>query len=412
MVAYRPMGQPPVTSAEFRREAVRVADAARAAFAGAIEAVCGGSPRAQDVADKFRVHRKLGWQIWNVAYGEEPFPAIRYMPSARSVEVWRAAAAECGVPVDLLFQVDEAIREFEKLVETHAADRELLEMMIEQLEPAVDDAGENRWRKQSFNGNSFIWGVRARTVLSAMFLHPSRNALGFFDLARIQGLIGLIRTRPDLRWPFAQSVIYTDDIGVRYPRREALMPEGAEASGGVPLMPRFCSQPTPPVQRRRGDGGMLEDELLPGPVGQTGECTIVTGEVLREAAPVFATRPGEDAYFGTGVRTPAELLLSDHFVHKDIFPGVARELCVFSELISPTTRDPRDRLPVGEKVISLGRGLSRIRTAEAPQYADMVNFVMDRSGWKADEFEVFRVRMKYPPMPVSVMVRHPLPQGV
>lgn len=400
-----------IPSAAFRSEAIKVADAARTAFADAIESACGGAPRAQDVAEKFGVHRKLGWQIWNVAYGDEPLPAIRFMPSSRSVEAWRFAAAEKGVPGDLLERVDAAVRAYDRLVETHAADRELLDMMVEQLDTTVDDSTENRWRKQAFTGNSFIWGVRVRTMLSALFLHPSKVA-NFFDMARIQGLVGLIRTRHEVRWPFAQSVIHTDDVGIRYPRREPLMPSPDVDTNGVPLMTSFCSQPTPPVQRRMGDSGLLEDELLPGPVGQTGACTVITGEILREAAPSHATEPDEDAMFGVGVRTPAELLLCDHFVHKDIFPGVVRELCVFSELVSPTTRDPRDRLPVGEKIQSLGRGLGRIRTAEVPQYAEMVNYVMDRSGWKADEFEVFRIRMKYPPMPVSVMVRHPLPPGV
>ena len=71
-------------------------------------------------------------------------------------------------------------------------------------------------------------------------------------------------------------------------------------------------------------------------------------------------RRGERALWGTGVRTPGELLITDHFVHRDLFPGVVRELCVFGELISPITQDDRDLLPVSERLLELGSGLDRV----------------------------------------------------
>jgi len=175
---------------------------------------------------------------------------------------------------------------------------------------------------------------------------------------------------------------------------------------GVPLMEKFCSQPLPPVRRRSGEQGMLEDELLPGPVGQTGASTLITGEILREVAPAHQTTPGETALFGTGVRTPGELLISDHIVHRDLFPGAVRELRVFGELISPTTQDERDLLPVGDRLQHLGRGIDRVRTADIPDYGEMLDTVFSITGWNAKDFEVYRVRMRYPPLPVSVILRH------
>ena len=167
--------------------------------------------------------------------------------------------------------------------------------------------------------------------------------------------------------------------------------------------------PLPPVQRRTSEIGMLEDELLPGPAGQTGASTVITAEIVRDVAPVAPSQPGEKALFGAGVRTPGEVLISDHFVHRELFPGVMRELCVFGELISNTTRDERDRIPVADKLQHLGRGLHRVRTAEVPRYADLLECVFQQTGWKAEDFDVYRVRMRYPPIPVSVMIRHEMP---
>lgn len=380
----------------------------RDAFAAAIEAICGGSPRARDVSDAFKIHRKLGWQVWNIAYAADAALAVRLMPTRHGMDVWLAAARRAGVPPELLERLERAAPLFDELLRTHAQDRGLFEMMVESSEPAIDEAAEQRWRKQAFTGNSFIFGVRARALLAAAFLHPSVRG-GWFDMVRIQGLIGFIRTRPNVRWPFAQSIVESGpDDAQRLPAREPLMPAPPDAASGVPILATFCSRPLPGVQRRVGETGLLEDELLPGPVGQTGECTLFTGEILREVAPVYRTHEGEDAMFGTGSRTPAELLICDQFVHRDLFPGAARELRVYSELISPTTRDERDRLRVSETVHHLGRGIARIRTAELPNYAEIVRYVFSRTGWNADEFDVYRVRMRHPPVPASVMLRHEL----
>jgi hypothetical protein len=73
------------------------------------------------------------------------------------------------------------------------------------------------------------------------------------------------------------------------------------------------------------------------------------------------------------------------------------------------TQDERDVLSVHEHIQPLGRGLDRVRTAEVPQYAEILARAFEQTGWNPADFDVFRVRMRYPPIPVSVMVRHPMP---
>jgi hypothetical protein len=378
-------------------------------LAAAIQAVCGGSPRAQDVINDFGVHRKLGWQLWNVAYAAGPFDALRNLPNQKSLDAWRSAALQKGVPQELLEQFNESLRQFESVADRHAQDREMLEMMLEAADPQPNEAADLRWRKLAFNGNVYIWGIRARTLLATVLLHPSEQP-GRWDLARLQGLIGLVRTRPNVRWPFAQSVVPSDqELGPA--SRAPLVDSPAVRETGVPLMEEFCTghSSIPPVARRRGALGLVEDELLPGPVGAMGASTVITGEIIRAAGPIAPSQPGQHALFGTGVRTPAEVLISDHFVHRDLWPGVRRELRVFSELISQVSQDARDVLTVSERIQPMGRGLARVRTAEVPRYAEMLGRIFERTGWNPDDFDVFRVRMRYPPIPVSVMVRHEMP---
>lgn len=405
-----PTGDTATGAAQFKGDVAGVVQAVRRRLAAVVESVCGGRPRAQDITDTFGIYRKLGWQIWNVVYAEDPLAAIRHLPNPRTLRVWNEAMQTKGVSGELIARLDEAIAQFHRSVKSHADDREMLEMLVESNAEALDEASAARWRKQAFTGNAYTWGVRARCMLACAIIFPSAARDGYFDMVRVQGLIGLVRTRPGIRWPFAQLLI-RDTEGKKMPYgREPLAPEStALRQTGVPLLEEFCSRPLPRVQRVQGNMGMVQDELLPGEIGQSGAADIVTGEILREVGPAWADEPGHTNSFGTGVRTPSELLVSDQLVHRDLFPGVDRELLVFGELMTQLSRDERDRIPVPETVQHLGPVSDGISTADVPRHGELLSRVLRLAGLKADDFQAYRVRMRYPPLPVSVIVRHEMP---
>lgn len=367
-----------------------------------IEARCGGGARAKDVADQFGLHAKLGWQLWNVAYSH-PLTTFRYLPNAHGIKVWRTSALHRNVPAELINGFEQAVENLRTIIDLHAEDREMFEILVDSQSDPRDEEAELRWRRQAFTGNSYTFGVRAKCMLASGILYPSKTP-NYFSMVRFLGLTDLVQIRSNVRWPFAHLVVEQVDKTSTTPDREPL----TETGGTVPLMTEFCSDPLPPVERRT-EGAAIRDELLPGQVGQMGASTIVTGEILHDVGPSHGIVGGETAHFGTGIRTPSELLILDHIVHKSLFPEAQRELRVYSELISSTTRDDRDRLIVSERLQHLGRGLLRVRTGDVPRYADLLTLAFEKIGLDPNDFDVFRVRMRYPPMPVSVMVRHTLP---
>lgn len=394
----------------FDADVAHVVGNVRRRLAAIVESVCGGQPRAQDITDRFGVYRKLGWQIWNVVYAEDAVAAIKHLPNPRTLKVWNDAARKLGVTDQMLTRLDESIEEFNKRLEAHAPDRELLDMLVESRPESRDEATDARWRKQAFAGNAYTWGVRAKCMFAAAVLFPSLDRKDYFDIVRTQALYGLIRTRPGIRWPFAQLLIRNKDGEPFSFQREPLSPTSVVLETGVPLLEEFCSSPLPQVARKPGaTPQMVEDELLPGAIGLAGAADIVTGEHLRAVAPAWADKPGETAMFGTGVRTPCELLVSDQLVHRSLYPNVRRELCVFGELMTQFSRDERDRLPMLEKVQHLGRASDGVQTADVPRYSDLLDLMIRASGCSADDFDVYRVRMRYPPLPVSIIVRHEMP---
>lgn len=394
----------------FERRASEVIGRVRRLIAETIETAMGGGSTASEVADHFQIHRKLGWQITHVAYDDDPFLAARFMPTRRGMQTWLDAAARQGVADDHLEELAGAVDDFEALIDEHAPNRDVLKMMLESCASRTDEAADQHWRESAFNGNSYIWGVRVRAQLCTSFLAPSQDRSGWFDMARINALLGFVRTRPNVRWVIGQTVSYGgEDDAVLEQHRAPLFPELQPADCDVPIIEAYSSTPLPKIIRRDGPHGLLEDELQPGEVGSGGQVDIVLGEITRALAPACQTYEGEDALFGIGVRVPAEVLVCDHIVHRDLFPAAQYALRVYSELFSPVARDDRDQLVVSDDIQHLGRGLNRLQTPDVPHYASMAQHVFDQLGWNAGDFLVYRVRMAYPPMPASVMFHHELP---
>jgi hypothetical protein len=396
--------------ATFQDDTAAVVAEIRDLFAQIIESKCGPRTGLNEVCEGFGIHRKLAWQLTKVAYGDDPFYAARYMPTPKGIETWVRSAAQRGVDPKLLARVIEGSTRFETLVETHAGSRTAMDMMLESCVAEPSEEIDTRWRQRAFEGNSYIWGVQARTLLSASVLAPSATRRGWFDMAQTRSLIDLRRTRPGTRWMINQATVRRQGPWPDSPMREPLDAPTARSTGGVPVLAEFTTDPRPTLIRRHTDDGHVLDELMPGQIGQAGQLTITTGEVVRNVSTAFASEPGDRAHFGVGVGTPSEVMIFDHFVHRDLFAGVRRELCVFSEVGQPFTSDEQDRLRVPEQIHALGSGLSNVHTPDAPGYARLLRYTFERCGWNADEFVLHRVRMAYPPLTTSVMIRHELPE--
>src|SRR5262245_7922661 len=266
----------------FESDAAEAVHHLRDAFARIIEQKCRESKAVTDLCEAFGIHRKLAWQVSKVAYTDDAFVAARHMPSAKSLDAWLDAARAAGIPARMITAARQAAHRFESLVASHAANRAELDMLLESCAPDVDAAAAERWRQQAFMGNSFTWGAHCDVLLGLVALVPSEDRPRSFHVAQVRGLIGFRQTRPGVRWTVSQSVVADDQAraasGIR---REPLDPDAAKAHGGVPVIADFCSKPVPQLTRRPGPDGLLYDEFVPGPVGESGKRTLLTGEVMR-----------------------------------------------------------------------------------------------------------------------------------
>lgn len=375
-----------------------------------IESKCGADLATTRIAEVFGIHRKLAWQISRVAYDQDPFTAARHMPTEKSLRIFLRTAGTKGVDAATLGAIEQAGAKFGELVESYGGDRAAFDLLLSACSATPDDEEAARWREHAFTGNSFIWGAQCRTVHSVVVQFPSASTPGFFDMAQVRGLVGLRLNKPHTHWPIAQTTIVAGGVSsASSRRREALDPEGAQ--GGAPVMRTHCRGELPRfVRQENTQAGVVDDLLVPSSVGLKGERTIVIGEVFRGLAPVHATPEDPIAHFGMGVRTPARTLVFDLFCHRDLFVGMPREPRVFSDLHGPVACAESDRLAIHAEMQELGHGFGRSQSRDIPGYSALLTDIFQRLGQRADEFRLWRIALPFPPMPASVMIRHPLPE--
>lgn len=401
--------QPASRSDPFVAQATGIVAELQGHLSRTIEVACGSDLATTRIAQAFGIHRKLAWQISRVAYDQDPFTAARHMPSGKGVRLFLGTAKTKGLDATALRAIEQAAIRFEELVASHGGDREAFDLMLSACSATQDDDEAARWREQSFIGNSFIWGAQCRTLHSTIVQFPSASSPGYFDMAQIRSLVGLRLNKPHTHWPVCQSTIVAGGISsASAMRREPLDPESAQS--GAPVMRAHCRGDMPEFVRRENlEAGVVDDLLIPSSVGLKGERTIVTGEVIRALAPVFATPEDSIANFGMGVRTPARALVLDLFCHHTLFAGMPREARVYSDLHGPMASSESDRLSISAELQDLGPGFRKAQCRDVPGYPVLLRDVFDRLALNAEDFRLYRIAFAYPPMPASVMVRHPMP---
>jgi len=405
-----------MTSAEptFEMHAERVLGRMRDAFARIVDDLRAKGIQRNSLHKALGIDRTLGWKILKVAHGGDLFTMAPHVPGPSSIRTFLEAATEHAVPSALVDAALQALTEHERLIQVHAGDRAALDIMAAGFAKRGRNTTELSHRKAVARGNSYLWGVHAETQVKAYVIYPGSEP-GRLDFASLGGFVELQRMRPGMSWVVSRSRCTDNDGRMRFSFEPVPIDqvELAGADPGAPLLVEFCSHPLPRFRRRvTGADGMLEDELVEGPVGKCGAVTCMMGEIARNVASYFRDEHNELCECLVFARTPCNALVLDLLVHEDLFPGMTPELAVYSELEGGAAYPARGRahhqLPVSETVELLGKGPAVVHTEYVPRYAEMVRYALDKLGWDGDRLVVHRAQIAFPPIPAAVVLRYKL----
>lgn len=401
--------QPVSAQAVFEVQARDIAQRVRRTLADLLAGVGADPTKPQAVARQLGLDKNLAWKASRIVTDEDPLASIPRVPGRSGQRILLDAFAQAGASKPAIDAAREAMADVERMVETHAGNRETFEMMLAALSPRGQAERDEATRRLSFQGNSATWGVQARVHQSTHFLAPSGNP-DELQVAIISGLVDLRRLRANAPWTVAWVRSWTDQGALLKTNREPLDPRSN--GGGPPLLRDFCSEPLPTLRERKGQNGVTRYEIMDGEVGNTGVVTCVNGWFMQGGTPRWRQPDDHIGEHNVALNTPVEMVIHDLYVHRSLDFAMNPEMALYSQLpggpVYPFDGPDLGRLPIADTVMDLGSPPD-LTTPELPKYPAMVELALSRLGFPAREFRGFRVKLRYPPIPSMLVLRFPLP---
>lgn len=368
--------------------------------------------RPQDVARALKLDKSLAWKIAKIAQTTDPFATFQHLPGSTGFDIFFNRAEQRGVPAEVIERAKDTMNALEDLRRVHAGDRATFEIMLSAFAKQGQHESLIAHRKQLFQGASSVWGIQADTDFLCLLLHPREDDDTRYDLVSIKGFVDLIRLRPDVPWCLCKSRCESDDgeAIAQQRARQPLDPDYLHANT-APLLPQFCSTPLPNLRRVRAEKDFFFDELVEGPIGNTGAVTCVTGEVLRNVFESRRSAHNQRAHYSHNVFTPVEWLIFDLIVHESLLPLMPPEIMMYSRLggepdsISYGSR--RVPLPLTETAEDLGQP-PIVQIPSVPRYQEMVDYGFEQMGWDSNQFRGYRAAIQYPALSSLVVLEHDL----
>jgi hypothetical protein len=150
-------------------------------------------------------------------------------------------------------------------------------------------------------------------------------------------------------------------------------------------------------------GELTSYVLRTGGLGADAATNVLFAQVHRHALNRFEVSPDAPRLRGTVAEAdlPIRAIVFDTLVHKDIFPGEEPKLIMHDTTSRgiASVNDPSrviDRIEHNERVNTLGSGLRSARLAEYPRYTELLGAAIERIGFNAANFRVYRCRIEYP----------------
>jgi hypothetical protein len=252
--------------------------------------------------------------------------------------------------------------------------------------------------------NAAVLGVRAALQVSMHLVAPS-GIDELIDDVLMCGFVGFERTRANLPWALAHATVFEN------PSALPLGPSALDPSGfvnGGPLLPEFSSPNLPRLRMVGQEGANRRIEVLPES-GDVERSDVILGWRWPRCFSARASFPGEDGEHVMHISTPVETSIIDVWIHRALeFKNFRGQL--YSSLPSSPKYPSEGRDAGLLPVCALPQRLEA-RDAALPEFArsaDMLRFGTSRLNFKSEDFIGYRWRLRYPPIPALMVLRHDL----
>ena len=367
------------------------------AFNDVLDGIHGGPHGPQNLARTLGLDKVLTSRLLKAVRNHDPVAVVHHIPGPEPLRRLLRAARKRGADNNAITAGEDAVERFEKLIRQEAGDRSSLGAIISAWLPEAREEFELRRKQSAYKAMSQLKGVSAEMSFSAAFLHPSETDDERVDTAWLLGTFGLQRLRPNVEAKFATRKL---DSAHRARHPLSIAGESAEALDHQRL-DQFCFAPPAPLEVERV-GECVHYMLGESGFGPKSAVDVILAEVNRgELSRCVEQEAGRRDWYYADIATPCKRMQFDVFVHRDLCAGSEPELFVYDTAINgiadvnDCSRDA-DRLDTAEKIQAIGHGVGKLRTAEIPNYVELIRHVFGQLGWNADEYRGYRCRIEYP----------------
>jgi len=378
----------------------------REAFARLCGSVEGLPERPLQMARFLRLDKNLAWKVARLVEAADPGEAVRHLPGPTGVKLVLDAFAQGGAGESEIALVQAAVARFDRMVGEHTGDRATLELVLASGVTDRPDAQRmEASRKLAFQGNSATFGVQARVRFGFQMLAPSAADRELVDVVAVGGLVDFRRLRTSAAWPLLSVSLYgAEGGGAGEVRHEPL----GENRDGLPLMLDFCSAPLPLIRAVPEPEGIVY-ELAEGPIGDTAASTCVFGWRTAAVGSVRGGPEGSLAEFMLTAETPAEALVFELYVHRDLpfegAPALRATSSMHGRPRFPLAQHARYDLPLSEELEAVAAPVAH---PLLPRHAELVETACARAGWRLADFRAHRLTLRFPPIPCVFTLSYPL----
>jgi hypothetical protein len=371
----------------------------------------------QSMTKQFNLDKSLVSKIARVIRESDPYAAALDVPGEEAMRIFSRSMRAAGAPAAAIESLHDAIHAFQEMIRTHCGDRTTLEMLAANSADAGTPKQRQQlgnFRKAMFRGASAVFGVQTRVHVSSHYVVPNRDDPDMLDVAIVGGLVDFRRIRSDVSWAISTMRIIPrqgakDDLTHYQP----IDPQSA-SMGDSPVMCDFCSTPLPQLEVHEVSKEVKKFMLPEGPVGTSHAVTLFTGWLCRKVASRWREVDDDNFEHFVTLSTPAELVIHDLFVHRDL--EYARHPSVFlynqlpGALAYPNGPQNSGLLQLPEKIQPLGSHPSRWASPDVADYDRLARFVSGRLGYAPEDFIGFRISLAFPPIPSMLLYRYDFPR--
>jgi len=373
----------------------------------------------------FGVDKSLAAKLGRVIRESNPYAAALDVPGEEAMRIFARTMRDAGAPSLKLDALRDSVESFQQMVKTHCGgDRATLEMLAATAASANFGAAATAkqqqqletFRKHMYRGASAVFGVQARAQVSADFLSPTRGDGDRYDVTLVNGLVDLRRIRSDVTWAVSSMRNLEQDgrTGPLVPFEPIDAGSGNGNNGKAPLIREYCSEPVPELRVTDTKDFVRRFELPEGPVGRASAVTLFTGWTYRSASLRYREENEVLREHFVSLHTPVEMVIHDLYIHKDLMFARRPGVHLYSQLPGGVSypNGPRDRglLQLSEPLQDLSGAPVRPMTTDVPNYARLVQHVIEHLEFSMNDFFGVRMLLRYPPIPSMLLYRYELPE--